>query len=83
MTKSPSTAMINQVRHDIHPSASVVGGLINLLQDLANEVQAFLSMMFATSARIRFGRLMKSGTNPFDTQTLMNLRREGGASENE
>jgi predicted alpha/beta-hydrolase family hydrolase len=46
--------MINQVRHDIHPSA-VVGGLtrINLLQDLANEVQEFLSMIFATSARIR------------------------------
>ena len=44
MTKRPSTAMINQVRHDIHPSASVVGGLIliNLLQDLATKVQEFL-----------------------------------------
>jgi hypothetical protein len=44
MTKSPSRAMINEVRHDIHPSASVVGGLIliNLLQDLATKVQESL-----------------------------------------
>jgi hypothetical protein len=35
-------------------------GVPDLLQDLVNEVQEFLSIIVATSARIRFGRLMNA-----------------------
>ena len=62
MTKSPSTAMINQVRHDIHLR-------LPLLEDLSSSIfyriwrpkfKNFFSVIFATSARIRFGRVMKA-----------------------